>query len=632
MLRGPQGTLYGRNATAGAVLIQSAEPTDSFSARASVTVATDEEYRANGAVSGPLNANGTLLGRLAVGHSERGGWGTNAVRGVEVNSGEDGQVRGFLRFQPAESLKIDLIADTSYSKIFPGTINISDVSNFRDQTTNPAGTNVVTPYVPRANLQTLIDNNSYALNFPTFTTIHGQNYTGRINWDVGSVTVTAISNYRKWHLIGSQDSDGVAVDPPTPAFVTGSVTNIGNNANGNTRDEQFSQEIRLASNNDGPFSWIVGAFYFHEENSATPITINNLLAGPGGAGTLVTFVTSQDATSYAAFADVSYNFTDRLKLSVGARYSQEEKDFLNSQLVQTINQFDPPGPTFFAAGATLAAPPNLALHRKDTDFSPRVVLDYKVNEDTLVYASYSQGFKSGGFNAFRGVNTAFEPESVDAYEIGLKTDLSDTLRMNLAAFRYDYTNLQVRTPVATGGVGIESAAGARSQGIEAEFTATPAEGLRFDANFAYLDAEFTSGVLTAIAQPSWVFGTNPATVQENITGHRMTRAPEFQGSLSGKYEWSIGEHTASVQATVRHQGKVFFLETQQQASTFQGSGWTEVDARIALAAPGDRWELALFGKNLFDDRHFSQITAFFGLPNGALNDPQRVGIQLSARY
>jgi iron complex outermembrane receptor protein len=178
----------------------------------------------------------------------------------------------------------------------------------------------------------------------------------------------------------------------------------------------------------------------------------------------------------------------------------------------------------------------------------------------------------------------------------------------------------VRTPVPSGGVGIESARAARSQGIEAELSLAPMRGLRVDANIAVLDAKFRAGTLSAIQVQSYVFGTNPAVVAENIAGNRLTRAPKLQFALNGRYDWDVGsDYKASVQGSLRHQGSVYFLETQQQALTFRGAAWEEVDARVGFGDANDAW-------------HFSQVSAFFGLPNGALNDPRRVGAQFEVKF
>lgn len=631
VLRGPQGTLYGRNSTAGAVLIRSAEPTVDLTARATGSIATLGEYRAQAAVSGPLSTDGTLTARLAGGYSSRDGWGHNDFGGPNLNRGRDWQARAFLRYKPSSALTIDLIGDVSYQKNFPGTLAIYSPSNLRDQATNPTGTNVVVPYVVRPDLQSLLDGNRFQLNQTTFTRINGQNLTGRINWGLGPVTLTSVTNYRRWQMQGAQDSDGTLIDPPTPAFVTGDTPNIGDN-NGHFRDDQVSQEIRLASNGSARLSWIVGGFYFHEHNITDPIVINNRLAGPGGAGTSATFNAGQLTDAFALFANASYEIVDGLKLSVGGRYSNELKNVTDTMVVTTINQFDPPGPLFFTAGQALVPANTLVGRRRFTNFSPRVVLDYKATESVLLYASYSQGFKSGGFNAFRGNNFGFEPEDITAYEIGAKTDIGRMFRLNASAYHYDYRNLQVRTPVPSGGVGIESAAKARVQGIEFEATALPMRGLRFDGNVSILDAKFVAGTLSAITQPSFVFGTNPAVVAQTIAGNQLTRAPKLQAALTGRYEFDVGWGKVSLQTSARHQSSVFFLETQQNTPTYRGAAWTEIDARLALAGQADRWEVAVFGRNLNDNRHLSQVTSFFGLPNASVNEPRKIGVQFGIKY
>jgi iron complex outermembrane receptor protein len=628
VLRGPQGTLYGRNSTAGAVLVHSAEPTPDFSADAFVSAAQHNEERVQAAVSGPLTNGGELLGRLAGGFSDAGGWGNNLAGGPNLNRGRNWEVRGFLRYEPVSDLRIDLIADASYQLSYPGVLAISPVANYAS-VTNPTGTNVVTPYVVRPGLNQLLSEDDFESNFPTFTEISGQNLTARVVWNLSHETLTSISNYRTWNMHGQQDSDGNAVVPLTPLFVSPAVTNIGDNT-GRFVDSQYSQELRLNSTGSDPLQWTVGAFFYHENNTVDPIDIYNRLAGPGGDGTDVAFTAYESTASFAGYVDGSYSFTDELKLTLGARYSNEHKRISDSEEVTTINAFTPP--VTFPAGLPLVPYNVLTDSRTDNNFSPRTVLDYKITPSTLAYVSFSEGFLSGGFNAFRGTNFEFAPEHIKAYEMGLKTDVGRMLRVDADIFHYDYTDLQVRTPVATGGVDIQTAAKARVNGAELESTFTPLTGLTLTGNATYLDAKFVQGTLSTIDQPSWVFGANPAVVSTNIAGNRLTRAPELQFALTSRYEWSIGDDTAAVQAGARHQSSEYFLETQQQSPTFQGSGWTEYDARVSLAGLGEHWKVSLFGKNLFDNRHFTQITAFFGLPNGAVNDPRTVGVELAAKY
>jgi len=630
VLRGPQGTLYGRNSTAGAVLIHSAEPTADFSANASVSTAQYDEERVQAAVSGPLTSNGEVLGRLAGGFSDSGGWGNNLAGGPDLNRGRNWEVRAFLRYEPTSDLRIDLIADSSYQLSFPGVIAISPVSNYASAS-NPGGSNVVMPYVTRPGLAQLLNEDDFSQNVPTFTEITGQNLTARVVWNLEHEDLTSVSNYRTWNMHGQQDSDGNAVVPLTPFFVSPAVTNIGDN-DGRFVDSQYSEEIRLNSTSTDALQWTVGAYYYHENNAVDPIDIYNRLSGPGGDGTQATFTAYQSTNAFAGFFDGNYRFTDALKLTLGGRYSDEHKSITDSEEVTTIDAFTPPGPVTFPAGLPLLPFNVLTGARTDHNFSPRAVLDYQITPKTLVYASFSEGFLSGGFNAFRGTNFEFAPEHIKAYELGVKTDVGRMLRVDADLFHYDYTDLQVRTPVATGGVDIQSAAKARVQGAELETTFTPLTGLTLSGNATYLDARFVQGEISTIEAPSWVFGANPPVVEQNISGNRLTRAPELQFALTSRYEWSVGEDTAAVQAGMRHQGSEYFLETQQQESTFRGGAWSEYDARLSLAGPAEHWRVSLFGKNLFDNRHFTQITAFFGLPNGAVNDPRTIGVEFAVKY
>jgi iron complex outermembrane receptor protein len=624
VLRGPQGVLFGRNSTGGAVLIHSAEPTAEPAGYVRASASSIGTFRSQGAMSGPLDEESRLRLRLAVGGSWREGFGSN-TGGERLNGGHDARFRAFLRFVPGTDLQLDLIGETSRSRNEPGTIAVADLSDVSDERTGFSGGNVVLPFAPRGDLQDVVQNSRYALNKPTFTELRGSSLTARGEVEIDGLTLVSITNYRRWRLSAAQDSDGTAIDPPEPSHVIGRIENLGDNA-GVLRDSQFSQELRLSSTGEGPFGWMVGAYLFKERNHADPVEINNRLAGPGGGGTVAVFRTSQDVTSWAGYFNLSLLLTANLNLSGGLRYTNEQKDFTNSLTVRQINAFDPPGDVFFASGQTLLAAPDLALSRRDENLSPRVVLDWQAADSLYGFISYNAGFKSGGFNAFRGLDPAFDPEFVDAFEVGMKTEPFPWLRADLVAFHYSYRNLQVRTPVPSGGVGIEGLARARSRGAEIELAAAPFAGLRLDAGLALLDTRILEGSVSALDGTSFEFGTAPAVTSVDVGGNELTRAPNVQAYARGRYSWTIGDLGAEAELSFRHQGSVHFLETQQQSPTFSGESWQQIDFRLAISDQKQGWEVALFGRNLSNKRHFTQITAFFGLPNGALNPPRAFGL------
>ena len=627
VLRGPQGTLYGRNSSAGAVLLKSGAPTKDLYGYIEGSAGSYRDFRVRGAISGPLDGEGRVLARLAVGYSNYNGWARN-FDGSHIGGSRDVLVRGTLQAEPTDHLTLKLIGEYSDQNSHPALLAVSDVSNLRDEVTNPAGSNVVLPYTVRPNLKELLKDRRFALNVETFTRTKGRSATLQADQVFDWATLTSITNYRDWRIRGQLDSDGTAVNPPTPAFVTGEISNVGDNG-GKQFEWQWSHEMRLAGSS-GPIDWVAGGIYFEEHLGFGPFTIFNRLAGPGGAGTAATFKADQTTEAFAFFGNATYKFTDSLSLTLGGRYSEERKHFTRSFLVATILPFDPPGPVAFPAGSTLAAPADVDAREKFTDFSPRVVLTFQPSRDFMAYASYSQGFKSGGFNAFGG-STAFLPEGIDAYEVGFKAQALDRkLTLNAAAFSYDYSNLQVRTPVPSGGVGIETADKARVKGIEFETTIRPADGLQLSGNLTYLDAQFTAGALSAVLADSFVAGSNPAVGLEGIDGNRLTRAPKWQGGANISYETAVSAaNTVRASLGVRFQSSVFFLETRQDADTYRAKAWAELDGRLSLANSAG-WELAVYGKNLTGNRHLSQVSSLFGLPVAAINEPRRFGIQ--ARY
>jgi len=407
--------------------------------------------------------------------------------------------------------------------------------------------------------------------------------------DFGWANLSTISAYRSWDLTGTQDSDS----GPLQLF----------NNNGDIESEQFSQELRLASTGDGPLSWIVGGFYFNETSDLL-FEIRNF-RGLFGLGTEAVFDASQDTEAYAIFADITYDLTEQFSVTLGGRYSSEDKDFTNDQVVTTINGGTLP--PFFFGGATLPAgfpfanPPEFVDDASFDDFSPRVVVDFQANDNVLLYGSYSQGFKSGGFNSF-GLTPAFDSEDVDAFEVGFKSDFADgRARLNASAFTYDYSNLQIRLPVPTGGVDIQNVGAADISGFEVEGSLLLTEGLTVSANVSFLDTEITEGLIPAISSTTGPFpiGAPLTLAPVDVSGNDLTRAPNFQAYVNANYERPIGPFLGAFGATLKSQSGVFFLETNQDTQTFSNDGWTEVDLRASISDSDDQWELAVFGQNVF---------------------------------
>lgn len=617
VLRGPQGTLYGRNSTAGAVLISTARPTKDWTGRSEAMANSLGNWRVEGAVSGPLVDN-KLLARVAAAFNKRDGYGENIVTGRQVGGGRDVTVRGSIRFFPAEDLTLDLIVEHFDQRSQPALIRIAQIT----------GGTTDSPFILRPDLKQVMKNNIYAFDERTYNRIKTDSATLLIEYEGDAVTLNSATGYRRFAVDGQADADNTA-----PADQTGGPLRAFNAAR--LRNDQITQEVRIGSpDGNGPFNWTLGAFYIHENNNVDPFRIYNASAY-FGLGTSAVFRAHQKLDSYAAFGDASVEILEGLTLRGGARYSYEKKRFDVTQQVTTIQGgFSPVVGRVVPNGFVIAAPPTFRSKVSFDNFSIRAVIDYKINADMLLYASYSQGFKSGGFNAF-GLSPAFEPETIDAYEVGIKTELFDRiLRFNLNGFTYGYDNLQVRVPVPTGGVNIQNAASAKVKGIELEAALAPARGLRFGLTAAYLDAKFSQGTLTQVPRAArFRLGATVPLEVVSIDGNRLSRAPEWQVAATADYETEIGSNLKlAAGVNYRYQSNTFFLETSQDSAPFRSGGWSELGARLTLAPVDDRWSVTLFGDNILDNRHFTQVTALNAFPFGTLNDPRRYGVRTAIRF
>jgi len=620
VLRGPQGTLFGRNATAGALIVTTVGPTDTVEGFAQASYNSLEEYRLSAAVSGPLIKD-TLSGRLAIGWSDREGYGDNLATGEPIGGSEDLTLRGRLKFTPNDRLTANAVFEYQDREAEPATLQLGDLFS------GPSN-----PLITRPGLQDLIESRDFNLDGDNFVNSEAITASISVNYDFGLFELDSISAYRSYEFSGAQDSDGTELNL---------FTNFGSGDN-----DQYTQETRISSQFDGPFSFILGGFYIHEDNALSPFVINNQ-AGLFGLGTRAEFNSFQDLDSWSFFADATYEITDRLSLTGGLRYTREKKDFntlfdltiLNGGTVPLIPPAGPLGGVTLPAGTPF--PPGspaggVPFAGDDTfnDVSPRIVLDYKASDDVLLYASFSQGFKSGGFNSF-GLTDAFAPEEINAFEAGIKSEwLSGRVRANVSGFYYDYSDLQVRVGVPVGGVDIQNAADADVFGGELEFTAVPIDGLTLTANVAYLDATFGNGALPAVPADQLFFIGAPVTlVDQDIDGNRLSRAPEWQTYLAAEYSFDLpGIGNLTLQTDWRYQSEVFFLEVNQGDNTFREGGSNELGVRATLTTLDDRVDVSVFGQNVTDNRYVTQVTQLGSFPNGALNEPRKWGIQVKVRY
>jgi iron complex outermembrane recepter protein len=595
VLEGPQGTLYGRNATAGAINIISRDPGETLNGYGSVTYGNYGLVQTEGAVGGAITDS--IAGRIAFQTINHGGYGIDIEDGAGIDDEDKGAVRGKLQFKPSDNVKILLEGDYSRE---------DDHSGGKHFITNAPGSESVSeslgfeiPSNPR----------DIAQNLPRYV-LHNYGAAATTLINIGQSSLTSIGAYR--HL---DSFNFTTVDATTSNYFP--VTFIEDS-------NEVTQELRFAKS-IGPVDSLIGIYFFHEDNTAVSIAPVSgayfglppaLLNGEYAGGT-------QKTDAYAAFTQETWHITARLGLDVGVRYSFEKRS------VDQFFQFDltrPPGP-----GLTPAIPtflPGLATFANQSkswdSVDPKVTLHYKLTDDVLAYATYSTGFKSGGFN-LDAIQPAFQPERVKDYEGGIKADLlGRRLRVDLSGFHNKYTDLQVTFVDQTEEV-TNNAAGAKVDGIEAQISALPIDPVRVDLNIAWLDSEYTSYESEDPGRPQLGI--------LNLAGNPLKLAPRWKvsGDVGYTFKTRLGDIAprAGLSWTDRISFSQFNVPYQSQGSYLLANFYVNYD-------PGNGWLLNAFVRNATDKLYVAaelQASAFIGNQIiGSLGDPRTYGVTLSKQF
>lgn len=491
VVRGPQGTLYGRNATGGAINLITGKPTVAPEGYIDVTAGNYNAKRVEGAVGGALVGD-KVLGRLAFVIDQHDGWARNRLSGKEVDSLDMNAFRGKITLLPSDSWTIDLGAeifhqdDTMHGMKFigqpEGVAPLFGVA--RGGQAYPTGSRDILGELEPVNQLDLFSADA------------------TVTWTGDRYTFKSISGYRETDLYWQTDIDGTSMQ----------IFNL-------TREEnahQFSQEFQLAYKG-AKFEWLAGLYYFDETDSINA-------RAPGGYAVTEDLVLAfhQSATvkdeAFGVFAEGTWHFTDKWAATLGVRYSDETVDIFDEKTVR------PPLPTVTRDCAVLKC--SLAVD----NVSPRFILTYTPNDDVMVYANVSKGFKSGGFSV-GSVQPSYGEEDILSYELGAKTQLwNGRVQLNTAAFLYDYTDMH-QTKVLPGVTVTENASDATIKGLEIELQALLTSQLSLNFSLGLLEAEFDK-----FESQNPIY---PGTPVQNLAGNKLPIAPEYNASLGASYRWDF---------------------------------------------------------------------------------------------
>ncbi|MCP3731221.1 TonB-dependent receptor [Sphingomonas sp. MG17] len=590
VLRGPQGTLFGRNTTGGLINIITRDPGDSFQLDADVGVGNYKSFSAHLFAATPVGG-GLSTSVSAFGFRRKDGFGRNVTLNIDLFRETSWGIQNKWRWL-SEDGATDVVLNLlhSYSKsqvgmtygVPPGSIG-GDGSRYLGQYV--FASSVHEPAVNRQNLASL-----------------------KISHDFGSFQVMNIAAYHtlyqkyRFAQLG-YDNNALAATNPFAAQYPNLIA----------KDNTFTEEFQIQAPAGAKFQWIVGAYYMHDDIPMfhTESKPNNVLR--------INIDTRQKTDSYAGFVQGTYPILENTRLTAGLRYTSETKRIA--------------GQAALANGTIISTPANpgpgqapLAPETTWSKLTYRASLDHDFSDDVMGYASYNRGFKGGVYNLANYGNPPAEPEIVDAYEVGLKTYLFDRrARFNISAFYYDYKDIQLRTSITTNTgtfFATYNAATARMKGIDVDFEVRPLDGLNLTGGFEILDAEYrsfprglyafpnplTPASLPANCNPPAAYNPAPGgntTLTCNLSGNRMIRAPKLTFNLGMSYKARLADGGALLFTANDAYNSGFFWDPENR---LRQNSYHNISAAITYTTPDGKWDLQLWGRNLADEWIWSTAT------------------------
>jgi len=597
ILRGPQGTLFGKNTVSGAINLVTKDPTAETEGEFAATYGNEGQAKLQAYLSGGLGD--TIFGSIALTYDERDGFYRNTFLNTDTGDYDRSSLRGKLRWTPSDAWDVSLSYD--YSK---------------RESSEPIGTEASLPrFEYRGNVTSDDRTEFWGVSLEA-------NYALANGYEIVSISAFRDSEF---FLIGDDDMTPAAIQ--TTQF--------------DEFNEQFTQELRLQSPQDQDFTWLVGLYYYDSDRSTTRFArfdedLYNLVIPPLAPFAAALSGTADvpsdlENTSYAAFFHSDWAITDALSLTFGLRYTQDEKsvewrqqNFPDDPATAAVLQGVTGLPLTQAPGALFGAVNSeFKDDRDEDDIAPLFSLNYQVSDSTMIYGRYARAAKSGGYNAefmLNGLaNFEYDQETVDSYELGLKTTaFDDTLRVNLAAFEMQFDDYQVfqflETPDGATSLELTNAGEVSVTGLETEITWVPTQSFRLLTNVTWLDATYD-----AFENPGG---------GESFTGNQLPYAPDLKYYVAAQYLMQLGGGSLTFDIDYTYVDDQFTDPGNLQVDAIES--YDLLGARVAYAPDSGNWELAIWGRNLADEEYTKvNNDNFLGTPRTVWGDPRLYGLTFS---
>lgn len=598
VLKGPQGTLFGRNSSGGLVNVITKEPGQEFELDGKVGIGNYQTRKAQVYVAGPLSSN-VAMDLALTGRKQSNGYGVNVQTGEETGKGWFWGARSKAVFEPSETFKLTLGGDYWKSK--------DDYSNGFTIVEGALGLNPTGgppfPFVGDYNINTTN---------PVEAILEVWGVSARAELDLEFGSLTSITALRNLDSISNVDSDYIPL-VLAELYIP-------------SKSRSFQQELRLASPGDGPLNWQIGAFFFRSRAGV----FNQELRGPGGPTSGNNLTSIMKTRSYAGFGEVYWDISDTTHLTLGGRYTKESRR-LNAVQFPVTN----------GVVSTTQSP---GFPRTDkisfNKFTYRIALRQDLSEDVNVYVSHSRGFKSGLWALQSPLGPSVKPQTTDAYEIGLKSELFDRLlRVNLAAYHYKIDDYQIRAAPNAATPILLNAATVKVDGIEGEVQLAPAEGLLISGNFNLLKSRFSNfpGAIFNFPRPGScatggptgpLTGGNITNCIRDASGNRTPLSPKFTAALGISYTAPLGEVSElRFNANYSHNSGYFF----EQDNRLRQPSFQLLNASVEYKIT-ENWGVELWGNNILDERYFTTKLGSGTGDHGELRPPMTYGVNVTFDY